>query len=192
VRLDLRPDLPPAPARLLLVVAASIAFAAGCAAISGPTASPLASPSVSVAPTGPAIVGACSSGDSHASGGPWGGAAGSRGADVIVTYDGATSCLLPPRPVVAMFDVTGTVVVQTRPVVATDEPALSPGRSWAFSILLSNWCNRAVRLPLRPVVVLGTGALEISGLAMATTDDLPPCNGPGKPAELSATDWEPR
>jgi hypothetical protein len=188
----LSPELPPIPARLLLAVAASIAFASGCAAVPGPTASPVASASAGVVPTGPALVAACSAADSHASGGPWGGAAGSRGADVVVTYDGDTSCLLPPRPVVALFDVTGTVVVQTRPVVATDEPALSPGRSWAFSILLSNWCDRAVRLPLHPVVVLGSGALDITGLSMATTDDLPPCNGPGKPSELSATDWEMR
>jgi hypothetical protein len=186
------------PAGLLLIVAASVAIGAGCAAVSGPTPSPLASTgatagaSASVVPTGPAVVAACSSADSHAAGGPWGGAAGSRGADIVVTYDGDSSCLLPPRPVVAMFDVTGTVVVQTRPVVATDEPALSPGRSWAFSILFSNWCNRAVRLPLHPVVVLGSGALEITGLSMPTADDLPPCNGPGKPAELSATDWEMR
>jgi hypothetical protein len=165
-------------------------MAAGCAAITGPTASPPAS--ASAVPSGPAIVAACSSADIHASGGPWGGAAGSRGADVVIAYDGTTSCLLPPRPVVAMFDVTGAAVVQTRPIVATDEPALSPGRSWAFSVLFSNWCDRAVRLPVHPVVVLGSGTLDISGLSMAKNDDLPPCNGPGKPAELSATDWEPR
>jgi hypothetical protein len=89
-----------------------------------------------------------------------------------------------------MFDATGTVVAQTRPVVATDEPALSPGRAWSFSVLFSNWCDRGARLPFRPVVVLATGELEIGGLTMPTSDDLPPCNGPGQPAALSATDWE--
>jgi hypothetical protein len=163
---------------------------ASCAATTGPSPSPLVS--AGGAPTGTPVVTACSKAEIHASGGPWGGAAGSRGADIVVAYDGATSCLLPPRPVVAMFDATGTVVAQTRPVVATDEPALGPGRSWAFSILFSNWCDRAVRLPLRPVVVLQSGELPIAGLSVATNDDLPPCNGPGQPSALSATDWEPR
>jgi hypothetical protein len=176
--------------RLAFVAAAFVVFAAGCGATVSPSPSREASPNA--APTGASVVAACSTADIHASGGPWGGAAGSRGADVVVDYDGATSCLLPPRPVVALFDATGSVVVQTRPVVATDEPALSPGRAWSFSMLFSNWCDRAARLPLRPVVVLASGEVEIGGLSVATSDDLPPCNGPGQPAALSATDWEPR
>jgi hypothetical protein len=176
--------------RLAFVAAAIVAFVAGCGATVSPSSSGPAG--ASAAPSGASSVAACSTADIHASGGPWGGAAGSRGADVVVDYDGATSCLLPPRPVVAMFDATGTVVAQTRPVVATDEPALSPGRAWSFTVLFSNWCNRAARLPLRPVVVLAGGEVAIGGLSLATSDDLPPCNGPGQPAALSATDWEPR
>src|SRR4051812_33014680 len=128
------------PMRLAVVAAAFVVFAAGCGATVGSSPSPVAS-ATSVTPTGEPVVAACAKGDIHASGGPWGGAAGSRGADVVVEYAGATSCLLPPRPVVAMFDATGTVVVQTRPIVATDEPALSPGRAWSFSVLFSNWCD---------------------------------------------------
>jgi hypothetical protein len=175
--------------RLAFITAAFVVFVAGCGATVSPSPSQAASTS-SLAPSGAPVVAACSKADVHASGGPWGGAAGSRGADVVVEYAGATSCLLPPRPVVAVFDATGTVVLQTRPIVATDEPALSPGRAWSFSMLFSNWCDRAARLPLRPVVVLASGELEIGGLSMATSDDLPPCNGPGQPAALSATDWE--
>jgi len=162
--------------------------AAGCAADLSPSVGPVAIPG-GASTAGGAPAGPCSTADIKASGGPWGGAAGSRGADVTVTVTGTTSCLLPPRPVVAIVDVTRTVVLQTKPVVATGERTLAPGGPASFSILFGNWCDPAPKLPLRPVVVLDSGLVEIGGLALATVDALPPCNGPGQPATLSATDW---
>jgi hypothetical protein len=141
-------------------------------------------------PAGSAHLGPCSTADIKVSGGPWGGAAGSRGADVAVTITGTGSCLLPPRPVVAIVDAARTVVLQGKPVVASGEQTLAPGRPNSFSILFGNWCDPSPKLPLRPVLVLDSGLVEISGLALATADALPPCNGPGQPALLSATAWQ--
>jgi hypothetical protein len=165
------------------------AVAAGCTATLAPSIGPVAIPG-GASPAGSVPAGPCSTVDVKASGGPWGGAAGSRGADVAVTVTGTGSCRLPPRPVVALVDATRTVVLQTKPVVAAGERTLAPGGPASFSILFSNWCEPAPKLPLRPVLVLDSGLVEISGLALATVDALPPCNGPGQPASLSATDWQ--
>ncbi len=177
----------------LAAVAALLLGAAlitGCGATLSPSVGPVTIPGGSSA-TGSAPAGPCSTVDIKASGGPWGGAAGSRGADVTVTVVGTGSCLLPPRPVAAIVDATRTVVLQTKPVVATGERTLAPGKPASFSILFGNWCDPAPKLPLRPVVVLDSGLVEIGGLALATIDDLPPCNGPGQPATISTTDWQP-
>jgi hypothetical protein len=158
------------------------ALVAGCGATPSPSAAPTAAPS--------RASGSCTTADVQASGGPWGGAAGSRGADVSVKLKGTTSCLLPPRPVVALLNATGAVVLQTKPIVAASQPPLKAGQTASFSIILSNWCDRAAKLPLRPALILDSGAVEIAGLALATADDLPPCNGPGQPASLTATEWD--
>jgi hypothetical protein len=171
-----------------IVVLLGMTLVAGCDATLSPSVGPVAIPG-GATPAGSAPAGPCSTVDIKASGGPWGGAAGSRGADVTVTVAGTASCLLPPRPVVATVDAARTVVLQTKPVVAAGERTLAPGRPASFSILFSNWCDPAAKLPLRPVLVLDSGLVEIGGLALATVDALPPCNGPGQPASLSATDW---
>jgi Protein of unknown function (DUF4232) len=163
---------------------------AGCAATLSPSVGPVTIPGGS-SPSGSAPAGPCSTVDIKASDGPWGGAAGSRGADVTVTATSTASCLLPPRPVVAIVDATRTVVLQAKPVVATGQRTLGPGRPASFSIIFGNWCDPAPKLPLHPVLVLDSGLVEIGGLALATVDDLPPCNGPGQPATISATDWQP-
>ena len=160
----------------------SAALAAACAASAPVSPTPTAAPSSGN--------GSCTTSNIQATGGPWGGAAGSRGADVTVKLKGATSCLLPPRPVVAILDATGAVLVQTKPVAAASQPPLTAGAPASFSIILSNWCDAKAKLPLRPALVLPSGAVEIAGLALATADDLPPCNGPGQPASLSATEWD--
>jgi hypothetical protein len=168
--------------RFVSLLLLSAALATGCAA----------SPSISAGPTvAPSRAsGSCATSDVQATGGPWGGAAGSRGADVTVKVTGTTSCLLPPRPVVAILDATGAVLAQTRPVAAASQPPLTAGAPATFSIILSNWCDAKAKLPLHPALVLESGAVEIAGLSLATPDDLPPCNGPGQPASLSATEWD--
>ena len=124
---------------------ASATATASPSASSGASTTPAASPTASASS---AAVADCGPGDLTVTGGPWGGAAGSRGADVTVTA-GATACRLPARPVVALADPTGKDLVHSTLPVTGDGPVLAAGSSRAFSFRVSNWCDahRAAAAP---------------------------------------------
>jgi hypothetical protein len=123
------------------------------------------------------------------SAGPLGGAAGSRGADVTVENSGPAACTLSLEPVVAAVDPVGSVLLQNRPALGANGPTLAPGETTTFSFVMSNWCDADVSLPVGFRLVLAGGVVEIGGLSITTIDDLPPCNGPGQPPDMTATDW---
>jgi hypothetical protein len=152
------------------------------------SATPSAVPS-SAAPS-PTAVAACASSDVRATGGPWGGAAGSRGSDVVVENVGAAACLLPAGATVALVDEAGSVILSSAPAQAGSGPELAPGATIGFSLVFSNWCEQDVSLPLRFQLALASDTADIEDLAVTTTDELPPCNGPDQPATLSTTDWQ--
>ena len=173
---------------------------AACGVSPGPSPSPTgtATPTIAsdavpsgVTPTSGASpsVGPCTTADIDATAGQLGGAAGSRGADVVVRTSGSVSCQLPTSPVVAVVDPAGSVLLNSRLPLTADGPTIQPTESLSFSFQLSNWCDRSATMPLRFLLALAGGSLEIGGLTMAA-DDLPPCNGPGQPASISTTDWE--
>lgn len=183
--------------RLGLVVVLASAFVTACGNPVTPSPSEPASPSPSVSaspsPASPSAsaVAACAGTDVVATGGPWGGAAGSRGSDVTVENRGSSPCLLPAGPTVALVDQAGTAILTSSPTLAGAGPELSAGGSIGFSLLLGNWCDETVSLPLRLRLALASDGIDINELVVATLDDLPPCNGPGQPATLSTTDWAP-
>ena len=98
---------------------------------------------------------------------------------------------MPFGPTVAMVDLGGTVVLTSSPVLAGPGPELASGGSIGFSLLVGNWCDQAVSLPLHFRLALASGGVDITALAVQTIDDLPPCNGPSEPATLAATEWSP-
>ncbi len=175
------PTSPPATASPAGSSPATASPGASAPAASGPATAPASAPTTGADPCGLALA-ATSSG--------WGGAAGSRGADVTVTNEGALPCTLPPVPATAILDASGSVVLQSDVRVGASQPTLEPGASATFSLLMSNWCDESVALPLRIAVVLPDSAAPIAGLPAETIDDLPQCLGPGQPATLSTTDWE--
>ena len=75
--------------------------------------------------------------------------------------------------------------------VGGEPPTIAPGESAAFAFQLSNWCEQQTRFPLIVSIVLATEATGVEGLPIENVDDLPPCNGPGQPANLSTTEWQP-
>jgi hypothetical protein len=158
-------------------------------ASASPSASP-SSPSPSPTATASQAAGPCAGTDLRVTGGPWGGAAGSRGSDVLVENLGATPCVLPAGPLVALIDATGSVLQQSGPTPVGEGPAIGPGGSRTFSLVIGNWCDDSVALPVRLQLALAGGSVDIGGLVLATVDELPPCNGPGQPATLSTTTWE--
>jgi hypothetical protein len=180
--------------RRLVALAAFAAIVAGaCGNPPSPSPSPVASPTPSAAPSSAApttsAAVACASADLSVTGGPWGGAAGSRGSDIVVENVGAAACLLPAAATVAIVDQAGTVLLSNAPAQAGSGPELAPAATTGFSLVLGNWCDQAVALPLSFRLALAGDAVPISDLSVATTDDLPPCNGPDQPATLSTTDW---
>jgi len=183
--------------RLGLVTVLAAAFVTACGNPVTPSPSEPASPPPAVSPSpAPAtpsasLVTACANADVVATGGPWGGAAGSRGSDVAVENRGTSPCLLPAGPTVALVDQSGTAILTSSPTLAGAGPELPAGGSIGFSLLLGNWCDQTASLPLRLRLALASDGIDINELVVATLDDLPPCNGPGQPATLSTTEWSP-
>ena len=134
--------------------------------------------------------GACAPDDLALTGGAWGAAAGSRGTEVSVENRGSAACTLPAGPSVALLDAAGTAIIESQPAADEPGPTLEPGGVTTFTILVSNWCEEGTALPLHVVLRSGSAGIPIPGLDM-TADDLPPCNGPGQPATLSANPWQP-
>lgn len=179
-------------AMAVAIVAALVVSACGNPPTPTPTPAASATPSSapsSAVPTASAVA-ACMTGDIRATGGPWGGAAGSRGSDVIVENVGTTACLLPAAATVALVDPAGSIVLTNAPAQGGTGPEVPPAGSVGFSLVLGNWCDQSVDLPLRVQLALATEAVDVGDLAVTSTDDLPPCNGPGQPATLSTTEWQ--
>jgi hypothetical protein len=187
------------PRRTLLAVFAvsGALLVGGCNSPASPSASASAepasaSPSASASggtPSASAAV-ACTATDIRATGGPWGGAAGSRGSDVQVENQGSGPCLLPAGPTIAIVDAIGQVLATT-PAKAGSGPSVEPGGTVGFSVVFGNWCAEGTNLPLRFRLALANDVVDIANLVVTSADELPPCNGPGQPPSLSATDWQP-
>jgi len=178
----------------LFLVAAVVAACGNPVTPSPPVSaspSPTETPVPSSAPPSASAVGACASAHVVATGGPWGGAAGSRGSDVLVENRGAAPCLLPAGPTIAFVDQDGTAILTSSPPLAGAGPELAVGGTIGLSLVLGNWCDTSVILPLHFRLALASDGIDVDELVVATVDDLPPCNGPGQPATLSATAWDP-
>ena len=180
----------------LALLSAWLLTACGSSPSPSPSASPSVAPSSEAPSSGPPSQSpgeaACTGTDIQATGGPWGGAAGSRGSDIVVVNTGAAACLLPAGPTIGLVDQAGTALLVSTPVRVGTGPSLEPSGSIGFSLLFGNWCNPSVNLPLHVSLALPSGTVDIGNLAVSTTDELPPCNGPGQPASLSTTEWESR
>jgi len=184
-----------------LLVSVAIFVAACATSTTTPSPSPSAAPSSSAPATATATAaatatataaggGPCAPDDLALTGGAWGAAAGSRGAEVSVENRGSAACTLPAGPSVALLDAAGTAIIESQPSADEPGPTLEPGSVTTFTILFSNWCQEGMALPLHVVLRSGDAGIPIPGLDMAA-DDLPPCNGPGQPATLSANPWQP-
>jgi hypothetical protein len=184
------PTTPNQPPPSIVSLPPSPAPSTGSPAVSGSaTLPPGASAAIASGATG---AGACGSAGVQATGSTWGGAAGSRGSDIIVRNTGASACLMTANPVVVAIDPGGAVLLQSQPRQAGVGPSVAAGAATGFSVQLSNWCNQSVRLPIHFALVLPEGSVEIGQLAVSSVDELPPCNGPGQPALLSTSNWQAR
>jgi hypothetical protein len=84
----------------------------------------------------------------------------------------------------------GSVLLSSSPAGTGSGPAIQPGETASFTLLLSNWCDLSVSLPLTFRLALVNGEAAIAGLSVTSTDDLPPCNAPGQPPGLTTSEWQ--
>ena len=157
---------------------------AGCGSATGSAPPPTGEPPPLT--NAPGEVRVCTAQDLQVSSTGWGGAAGSRGADVSVQNGSSQACTLD-GPRVAVLDARGSVLLESEG--ESSEAILEPGTSSAFSFMFSNWCEPGSALPLQVALAVGGELVLIDALAMPTVDDLPPCNGEGQPASLSTIPW---
>jgi hypothetical protein len=182
--------------RRALLLFAAIVLAACTNQSATPSPSAPVAPSAIPSPSDPAMPSAttaagalCAATDLTASAEGWSAAAGSRGADVLVENSGAGACSLPATPDVAIVDNAATALLESEPGGTGSGPSLEPGGTATFTVLASNWCDEPAGLPYHLVLRADGGAVQVTGLDLATADDLPPCNGPDQPATLSANAW---
>ena len=148
------------------------------------TASPTPTPSASPGP-----LAGCRAGDFAWSSDPWGGAAGSRGTNVLLrTVDSAPTCEIRGKAKVVIRDGNGRALISTSGG-GNSTLSVKAGALLEIGISWSNWCGADPARPLSASLRLPGDATEVPLAAPPGVDGTPPCNGPGQPSSLSVTDF---
>jgi hypothetical protein len=152
----------------------------------GSTASP--TPSAAASPPSAA---ACRAGDFAWSSDAWGGAAGSRGTTILAR--GVTSlqpCVIRGEATLTLRDANGTQLLTGH--AAASNASVSAGKLFEMGVTWNNWCGAEPAQPISLTLVLPGDSLPVPVVPPGGSQILvPPCNGPGQPASLSATGFQP-
>jgi hypothetical protein len=155
------------------------------AASPSPSASPVASPSVTAAPT----VGQCEAAQLAARITLWEGAAGNRIAHVELTNVGPAACTVEAMSRSQLVDGNGAVLIDGAIPPASGVLSVNPGDVLKTLVEDANYCGPE---PVAPVSVafVFTGDGRVVAAPVSPTDTtLPPCNGPGSPADIEMHPW---
>lgn len=169
----------------------SVPAASSVAASEAASTAPAPSGGVAAASTKPtaAPVPACDPGGLEARITAWEGAAGNRIADVTVTNRSGTSCDLAGAPVPELVDGSGRTIVRGAAGPAHSPVKLAPGASVTTLVDVSNVCGAPPAPPVTVVFDLGNGH-RLRATPLSPTDaTVPPCNGPGQPAQIQMQEW---
>jgi len=159
-----------------------------------PSGSPSAAPSAS------ALVSACRATDLHGQILGWGGAAGSRIADVEVTNATSRPCLMQGTPGLELVDAGGRVMIDSmtagsagQPHVAPADPKfeLAPGGRLRTQVAASNYCGAAPATPIDIAFTLpadGGRLLAVPGPGVSSAEATPPCLG-STGAQIAMNGW---
>ncbi len=152
-----------------------------------PSASPSPPPSPSPAPS--QSVGACRAPDLTGRILGWGGAAGSRIADVEITNAIGPTCLVRGAPGLQLVDASGRVLIDSvaagpdgQPHVAPGDPTLelAPNGRVRTEVQVSNYCGAVPTPPITIAVTLPSGGgrlLVVPGPGVSSAEAVPPCLG---------------
>ena len=150
---------------------------------------PTPAPTPTTAPTAAAIR-PCDPGALAARVTSWEGAAGSRIGNVTLTNTGSDPCTLTEMARPMLIDGRGAVLAQGR--LDTNPGStieVRPGTSLTTQVLVSNVCGAP---PVPPVTIafdLGDDRRLVAEPVSPTDATVPPCNGPGMPAEIQMHAW---
>jgi hypothetical protein len=120
---------------------------------------------------------ACTTGVLAAYLGPWGAAAGTSYANLVVLNRAGTACSLMTSPPLELRDAEGTLLATAeRWVDAESTFELPAGWAALTTIGFADWCLAPPKLPFRFVLHIGTGQLAVGPTSAGSEIGTPTCN----------------
>jgi hypothetical protein len=121
----------------------------------------------------------------------WEGAAGSRIANLTATNVGQARCLIPTVTPAQLIDADGRVLAQTGFPAGNRTMKVDPGETVTTEASVSNVCGAAPTPPVTIRLDFGTVGILTARPVSPTDAEVPPCNGPSLPSEMSIHAWAP-
>lgn len=181
----------PSPAAVVATLAPSLSAAATPAAT--PATTPAVTPAVTPEPTPTATpVAPCDPAHLAARITLWEGAAGQRIAHLELTNASTSPCTVPSVERPQLVDGHGAVLIDGA-APASPDPVLTMAPGGVLKTLAQdgNYCGPAPAAPISIAFVLASGGRFVATPFSPTDVTVPPCNGPGLPADISMQPWAP-
>jgi hypothetical protein len=161
------------------------------AATPSPTLTPTPKPTSAPTPTPTPTTGPCDPAKLAARITLWEGAAGHRIAHVELTNAGTVSCTLRAMAKPQLVDGKGSVLIDGMNPPASALLTVTPGQVLKTLVQDANYCGPAPVAPVSVAFVLSGGGRIVATPVSPTDTTLPPCNGPGSPADVEMQPWAP-
>ena len=178
----------PSPAAVVSVTptptpVASVTPVASATASPTPVATPVPSAAILIKACGPAQLAARIT--------RWEGAAGHRTAILELRNTGGP-CTIPAVERPQLVDGHGLAIING-PAPSSPDPVLTfaPGELLKTMVQDGNYCGQPPVAPVSVAFVLPNGSRFVAVPVSATDVTVPPCNGPGMPADISMQPWAP-
>ena len=161
------------------------------------TASPTASPSPTPSPTPrpeltatPApTIGPCDPRSMAARITSWDGAAGHRTAAVELTNAATVTCRLPTMARPQLVDGHGSVLIDGTDPGSSKTLTMAPGDVVNTLVQDANYCGPDPVAPVSVAFVMHSGGRFVATPLSPKDATVPPCNGPGTPADIAMQPW---
>jgi hypothetical protein len=157
------------------------------------SATPSPSPRKTAKPSAPATAspagGPCDPADLSARITSWEGAAGHRIAHVELTNTGSRTCGVRAMARPQLVDGRGSVLIEGANAPASGLISVAPGGVLTTLVQDGNYCGPAPQPPVSVAFVLKDGGRIVAHPLSPTDATLPPCNGPGSPADIEMQPW---
>jgi hypothetical protein len=123
----------------------------------------------------------------------WDGGAGHRNAVVQLTNAGTVACTVHDLDTPQLVGGDGTILIAGNPPTSSSVLTMEPGSVLKTEVQDGNYCGPA---PVPPVTVAflfpsGEGRVVATPVSPLDVDGVPPCLGPGGPAEIEMQPWAP-